>query len=168
MKKYLLGILFIATLVPQTVAAYKFLDSSATKLNKSTVLFTITYQLGYGKYGIEAPVGAIEGNSTSSAYITYGIYNEDEARITKGKFSSVVLSEASYREAQYILAEREVEQFKLVVLYTAPDGVNADDYFLRVNSLPFTLTYADKKFPNGLSSGEIKSYVTPKTGTPGA
>jgi hypothetical protein len=164
MKKYITGTLFALTLVlaPQTSEAYRLIDTSATQFSDSTILFTITYQLGYGRFGMEAPVGAVESDADASPYLTYGIYDKDENQVNEGTFSAIVLSDATYKDAQYILEAGVASVFTLVALYTAPEGTNVEDYFLKVRSLPFTLVDDGSKIQNGLSAGELRTYTTKK------
>jgi len=160
MKKYVFGLLLAVMIIPQTSSAYEMLEANEVKFSDSTVMFTIKYQLGFGKYGLEAPVGALRGGENDSPYLSYSVLDADGEVVEGGTDGALVFSPAAYRDARYLVSKNDSSIFTLVAFYTAPEGVSVEGYSLQVDSLPFVLIDGEERVSNGLSVGELKSYTT--------
>jgi hypothetical protein len=161
--KYIFGMIFVLLVgVPGVMQAYEVIDSSATKLNETTYLYAIEYQLGFEKYDMLAPIGVVRGDDSESPYLTYNIENIDEENLTEGKASALVLSTAQVKNAQYFVPAGESRRFVLFGVVKVADAGLLDNSLLRVTKLPFILRTGDTVLNNGLSKGELSPYVTNK------
>jgi len=161
--KYIFAIILAAVaFAPGVSSAYNAISSSATKLNDTTFLYTINYQLGSQKYDIMAPIGTVRAGERGSPYVSYTFTQDEDEQLIGGKASAVVLSTAQVVNNRYQVKAGEAQRFTLFALLTFDEAPDLDESQLRVNRLPFTLTNNEGTRENGLSSGELQSYVTPK------
>lgn len=153
MKTYLLGVLVSVCMLPQLSLAYQVIDTSVTFVNEHSVLYTIKYQLGFEKYSVVAPIGAVASNSASvgSPYVQF------ELDANKSRISALVLSDAAIENNQYLVPQGESREFTLVVLMTSPTQIT-EAAPLQVTALPFLLGLDGQLLQNGLSAGELSYY----------
>lgn len=147
--------------VPSTSFAYQVLSTGATKLTDNAYLFSISYQLGFEKLAVVAPIGAIRGDTgvSTAPLLTYTILEDGEIS-SVGTTGALVLSNADIVDAKYQVPKGEARLFTFVTLLVVPDGYTIDEASLQVTGLPFTLIADDKVIPNGLSTGELSYYRT--------
>ena len=161
--KYIFAITLASlVLAPATGFAYQVTSSSATKLNDTTYLYTISYQLGSVKYDIMAPIGTVRAGERGSPYVSYTFTQDEDEELIGGTSSAVVLSTAPVVGNRYQVKAGESQRFTLFALLSFDKAPELDESQLRVNRLPFTLQNNEVTLENGLSSGELQSYVTPK------
>lgn len=158
--KYTFGIILAGLmLVPGVSQAYEIVGSSASKIDDTTYLYAIVYQLGFEKYDVLAPIGAVrDGESTTS--INYSIHNRDEESLIGGTASALVLSTAQVEGNHYLVPAGEARQFMLFGIVKVTEPNLLDGAMLRVTKLPFTLRNDQTEMANGLSRGELTPYVT--------
>jgi len=161
--KYIFAMVCAAlVIVPGNTFAYNATGGSATKINDHTYLYTINYQLGSVKYDILAPIGVVRDGERGSPYASYSITQNEDEHLVGGKVSALVLSTAPVVGTQYQVKAGEAQRFTLFAILTFDETPELNETQLRVNRLPFTLKNNEVTLENGLSSGELKSYVTPK------
>lgn len=164
MKKQLLLLsLFALFFLPNVSAAYEVVDTASYKMSADTHMYVIKYQLGFEKYGVYAPIGAIQASmaEADSPYLQY-VLEEGEETVEYENVSAVVLSDATVEDGQYVIEAGEAALFTVVVLATVPESYEVDDARMRVTNLPFSLLQEDGSLPNRLSDGELRYYVTPE------
>jgi len=164
LRQNLTTALFLAAFIfiPQVSSAYLTTSQTATRLNDTTILYTVSYSLGSGVYDMRAPIGATESSAELSAYVEY-VFLDDGVEYTEGESAALVLSAASITDAEYIIDRGDGYIFTLVSLLTVPADSSDLDLSLQVTSLPFTLiSPADNtENPNRLNDSELQYYVTP-------
>jgi hypothetical protein len=161
--KYIFGIvcaLLIAA--PGVTQAYQVIDSSATKLNDTTYLFTIDYQLGFEKYDVLAPIGVVRSGEADTPYLNYALTQDEDENLIGGQSAALVLSTAQVRGAEYFVPKGEARRFTLFALLSFNDAPELNELQLQVTKLPFKLATEELTQQNGLSQGELQSYITPK------
>lgn len=152
----------LVVLAPGAAQAYQMTDSSAVKLNDTTYLFTIEYQLGSVKYDMTAPIGAVRSAAADTPYLNYSFVQDTDGQLIGGRSSALVLSTAQVQGAEYFVPQGEASRFTLFTILSFEEAPQLDELQLQVTKLPFTLTAEGTTQENGLSSGELQSYNTPK------
>ena len=158
MKKYIFGILLAVMIVPQAASAFSVSDTKVTKFGDRVALFQIDYDLGYKKYGMEAPAKAVRENPVD-LQLAYSVRREDGEVSGLGYAASLISSAANLQDGYYQSNPGESETYSLYVLWMVPEGEEVHDYYLQVDRLPFNIIDGETKVKNGLSGGELKSFV---------
>jgi len=161
--KYIFAIACALMVVsPGVTQAYQMTNSSATKLNDTTYLFTIEYQLGSVKFDIAAPIGAVRSGEADTPYLNYSLVQDEAGQLIGGSSAALVLSTAQVQGTDYFVPKGEARRFTLFALLSFAETPQLDEIQLQVTKLPFTLTAEGTTQQNVLSSGELQSYITPK------
>lgn len=155
---------FVLALAPVGAEAYKSTKQTATRVNDTTVLYTIDYDFGFLNADVWLPIVSRRdaNTSTSTTLLTYEL-RTPSVTYTEGTAYSLVLSKAAIQNNRYYIPKGERAKFSLVTLLKNPIGntVAGDSVSLQVTSLMHALRTDDKTFLRNLDSETLKAYVTP-------
>ncbi len=141
------------------------LAQSATRLTKDIVLYQVSYELGFKKYEVRAPIGAMRNLQvgSTSPYLGYTILNDSETLTDIGKSAGLVLSGATIDGADYIIPKGSAATFTLVTLLSLPEAIGEDlDLALQVTALPFTMIGDTVTIDGHLNASELQYFITPE------
>lgn len=139
-------------LAPAVGQAFVATNHSFTALSDRVGLYQLQYELGYDQYDMVVPalVGdaaagriAVEAASPQAGVTVYGIALGDSNTLEQG---------------QYRIAAGDVMRFTLYLIVMA-DTASSLPESLAVTALPFTLQDGATSRVNGLSRGELGSFV---------
>ncbi len=138
--------------------AFKVVEESATRLNDTTLLYTITYEFGFLNAGVRMPVAAKRAVDGSDAGLALGYtFMQGENAVTRGLGYAIVLSDAKVVEDRYYVPAGEREQFTLVAIIQDPALVSGIS--VEVTALPYTLV-RDNEEHYKLTQTQLSPYQT--------
>lgn len=148
-------------LLPLGAQAYFTTDQQTVRLDERTVLHTITYEFGSGKYDVMLPIMASDTVTEERAEVEYTLMAGED--MVAADTVAIVLSDAEVRDNQYFVPAEESAVFTLVVLQTLPAVMvsTGADLSVQVTDLPFKLGLDGMKYQNGLNDSELRAYRTP-------
>jgi len=152
--------------ITEGVEAYRVIDQNALQLNERTVLYTITFGLGFKKYETSVPVLAVrdDGDEMNRGAIAYELFKENGEIIDSGEVHAIVLSNAEIDSGMYRVPHGESARFTLAALVTLPETEVHSEYdlALSVSYLPFDMTVIDGVTIQGkLNDSELQYYRAP-------
>jgi len=167
MRKYLFPLpvllVILSMLIPNLTFAYFSTNQTATVINDSQILFTVTYKFGFKKYNGMMPIGAVRGLEfgNPSPYLGYKILDKQGKTVIDGTAYSIVLSDAKVVNNSYYIPKGVLKTFTLVTLYSLPKETSINDVSLRVTSLPFMMQNEKKEITTKMNPSELQYYTTP-------
>lgn len=170
MKKYhgLFGLLVVAGLATaMPTQAYYTTAQSATALDNTTALYTVTYRFGSPTRDISMPILAVRDpqSLTRTDTLGYTLIDRKASSTTLGTAAGIVLSSATIKDGRYFIPAGQAASFTLVSVVHMPTAELATKYKLRVTSLPFTFIKDGAPLENHLNPGELEYYTTPAPNT---
>ncbi len=159
-----LGVLTVLLATAQPAAAYRSFEQTATKVNDTTILFTITF--GFGTRTNEFFIPATTNRSTpylsQEDIVGYEILHNG-ATSTAGVSHSIVLADLSVTDGEYLIPEASTGLFTFVSLVQFDEPLaDTDEYTLQITSLPhYVGEDRDRRFVNEY---ELATFITPRIG----
>ena len=147
----------------QQTEAYYTTAQSATILNDTTVLYTVTYGFGSPTRDMYMPIRAVRDpqSLTRTDTIGYTLIDRKASSTALGTATGLVLSSATIKDGRYFIPAGHAASFTLVSVVHMPTTELASHYKLRVTSLPFTFMKDGSPFENHLNPSELVYYTTP-------
>lgn len=156
-KTALLGLGILLLVSPVSSYAFTAYDQAAIKLTDTTMLYTLKYRLGYGSSALSAPLFVSAKPSAHKHDGNVAGVSFAGPRVVES-MRGIVLSDASVKDGEYYVAPEEEQLFTMFVIARVAEGATVPKQ-MQVESLPFTIVSGSTEIPNGLSAGELSSYV---------
>ena len=131
-----------ALLSPTTAQAFDVMThSDATVLDEHTILFSVTYRLGFLNQSMRVPLHATAASASAPhGSVQYTVTRAGE-KDAAGQAAAIVLTDdptVTIEDAHYVLPPGKSAEFTLYTLFQ-PSSDRTDLYQLQIDHLPFTL-----------------------------
>lgn len=159
---FLLASVLVLTIAVATPAeAYRSFEQTTTKLNDTTILFTITFAFGTktNEFFIPSLTNRNTPYLSDEDIVGYELLKNGTST-TSGTSHSIVLADLSVTEGEYRIPVASTGRFTFVSVVQFNEPIlDTDDYQIQITSLPHYVGEArDRRFVNEF---ELATFITP-------
>ena len=164
MKHYLIlgATALLLILSPSLSEAYTTSEQTATRINDTQAMFSITYSFGDQDEPVFMPVLAIRDlpHTSQQNELGFEILLEGEEQVDFGSAAGIVLGKVPIVDGMYRIPAGFRSTFTFVAFLTIPENTTELDYSLHIQELPFYV--GEEKRPLALNRFELQHYTTPE------
>lgn len=164
--KLALATVLLCAGLPLTASAFETTSQTATLVAPNTILYTVSYTLGFLNRETVTPIAALRAGMESDFFHTEYTLQNETAVVPSGTSNAIVLSsdeDIEIKDGAYYLPEGRSAEFTLVSLFTFPTNETAHitQTALQITDLPFILVEDGEETLSGISTQLLADYRTP-------
>ncbi len=146
-------------LLPSVSAAYSVSSISAERINATTALYSISFNLGQGSNDLRVPILTerdYAGSDTNR--ISYEVLVDGEDYTAEAMTRGIVASNAQIKDGYYFVPAGSNERFTIYTILNTAETDMEQDYAIHVTQLPFL--QGDRT--NRYTPQELSHFLTPE------
>ena len=150
--------LLVLTALPSITEAYFTTSQGAQIVDRTTSVFSITYEFGHPKRDLYLPIRTGR-DVTDTKSVGYTLLEESEVATGFGHIDAAIVSDAKITaDGWYFVPAGTKAEFTLYAALEYERQTEDLDVALQITSLPFF--FGPNWSENGLSNGELSKYLT--------